>query len=68
MNALPRSRVLVQVRIQSAERDRWIRAATLEHQRLGELVRFAVRSHVRELERLRLLAREPTPTRPSSAA
>jgi len=68
MNSLPRNRVLVQIRIQSAERDRWLRAATLEHQRIGELVRFAVRSHVRELERLRLLAREATPSRPSSVA
>ena len=68
MNPLPRSKVLVQVRIQARERDRWLRAATLENLRLGELVRFAVRSHVRDLEKMLLLARESAPTGPSSAA
>ncbi len=59
MNPLPRNNVLVQVRIQARERDRWIRAASLENMRLGELVRFAVRSHVRDLERLRLFSCAP---------
>jgi hypothetical protein len=68
MNALPRSRVLVQVRIQSDERVRWARVAALEHLRLGEMLRLAVRNHIREVETLRLLAREPSPSRPSSAA
>jgi hypothetical protein len=68
MNALPRTKVLVQIRIRSAERDRWTRAATMQHLRLGEMLRLAVRTHVAEVERLALLAREATPTRPSSAA
>ena len=67
MTALPRSRVLVQVRIQARERDRWLRAATVEHLRLGELVREAVRAHVRELERLRLLGAEREERGPRTA-
>jgi hypothetical protein len=62
MTPLPRHKVLVQVRIQARERDRWLRAATEEHLRLGELVREAVRAHVRDLERLHL-ARDGRPVR-----
>jgi hypothetical protein len=68
MTPMPRTKVLVQVRLQTRERDRWLRAATMEHLRLGELVRLAVRNHVKEVETLRLLARESSPSRPSSAA
>jgi len=67
MTPMPRTKVLVQIRIQAAERDRWTRAATVEHLRLGEMLRLAVRNHVAEVERLRLLAREATPSRPSAA-
>ena len=63
---LPRNKVLVQVRIQARERDRWLRAATLEHLRLGEMLRLAVRNDIREVETLRLLTRESSPSRPSS--
>lgn len=65
MTPMPKNKVLVQVRIQARERDRWLRAATLEHLRLGEMLRLAVRNHIREMETLRVLAREPSPSRPS---
>jgi hypothetical protein len=68
MNALPRSKVLVTLRVRTAERDRWTRAATMQHLRLGEMLRLAIRNHCAEVERLGLLAREATPSRPSSAA
>jgi hypothetical protein len=68
MTPLPRTKVLVQVRIQARERDRWLRAATVEHLRLGELVREAVRDRVRDVELRRLLdSRESVPVRPSAA-
>lgn len=68
MTPLPRTKVLLQLRIQSGERDRWARAAALQNLRLGELVRLATRIYVRDAESLALLAREATPSRPSSAA
>jgi hypothetical protein len=69
MDTLRRNRVLVQVRISARERARWLHAATLEDVRLGELVREAVRTHVRELERLRLLGdRGPIAPAPSVAS
>jgi hypothetical protein len=69
MEDMQRRFALVQLRVTRAERDRWRRIAEVEQMRLTELVREGVRQHVRELERLRLLsAREPTPSRPSSAA
>jgi hypothetical protein len=67
MTPMPRTKVLVQLRILVAEKNRWTRAASLEHLRLGELVRFAVRNFVKEVETRHLLAREPTPSRPSAA-
>jgi hypothetical protein len=54
METKPRH-ALVQVRVTVGERERWRRAAVAEELRLVELVREAVRAHVRELERLRLL-------------
>jgi hypothetical protein len=57
MHERPRTS-LVQLRVSIAERARWLRAAQVEQLRLTELVREAVRGHVRDLERLRLLAAE----------
>jgi hypothetical protein len=63
-----RRHALVQVRVTIGERNRWLQAAAAEELRLVELVREAVRAHVRELERLRLLgARDSVPVRPSAA-
>jgi hypothetical protein len=68
MNPLPRNKVLVQVRLTAAERDRWVKAALAEELRLGELVRAATRDRVRDVELRRLLAaRESVPVRPSAA-
>jgi hypothetical protein len=53
----PRKRVLVQLRVEVAERARWARAAAAESVRLGELCREAIRSRVFQLEQHRLLAR-----------
>jgi hypothetical protein len=47
--------VLVQFRVARLERERWMRAAARSGLRVSELVRTAVRQHVLELERLRLL-------------
>jgi hypothetical protein len=57
---------LIQLRVTLRERDRWRRCAEAEDLRLSELVREAVRAHVRDLERLQLArdgrpARTPTP-------
>jgi hypothetical protein len=68
MTPMPRTKVLLQLRIQSGERDRWARAAALQNLRLTELVRLATRIFVRDAESLSVLARESTPRRPSSAA
>jgi predicted DNA-binding protein len=58
---------LIQLRVTLRERDRWRRCAEAEDLRLSELVREAVRAHVRDLERLDLaresLARESRPAR-----
>jgi hypothetical protein len=53
---------LIQLRVTLRERDRWRRCAETEDLRLSELVREAVRAHVRDLERLHL-AREGRPAR-----
>lgn len=50
--------IAVAVRVRPGEYRRWERAAALEDLRIVELVREAVRAHVRELERLRLLGAE----------
>lgn len=50
-------RVLVQFRVARLEREHWMRAAARSGLRVSELVRTAVRQHVLELERLRLLER-----------
>jgi hypothetical protein len=65
---MPRTKVLLQLRIHSGERDRWARAAALQNLRLGELVRLATRIYVRDAESLSLLARESTPRRPAPVA
>jgi hypothetical protein len=57
MTEVLRRHALVQVKVTTAERDRWLRAALTNEMRLVELVREAVRHHVRELERLALLGR-----------
>jgi hypothetical protein len=44
---------LVQLRVTLRERDRWRRCADAEDMRLSELMREAIRAHVRELERHR---------------
>jgi len=56
---------LIQLRVTLRERDRWRRVAEAEDLRMSELVREAVRAHVRELERLQLARRDrpaPAPT------
>ena len=57
MTDVLRRHALIQVKVTTAERDRWLRAALTNEMRLVELVREAVRHHVRELERLTLLGR-----------
>jgi hypothetical protein len=66
MHERPRT-ALVQLRVSTAERARWLRAAQVEQLRLTELVREAVRSHVRELERMRLLTSHAAVIVPSVA-
>jgi hypothetical protein len=61
MNDGLRRHALVQVKVTVAERDRWLRVALANQMRLVELVREAVRHHVRELERLALLGRTAEP-------
>jgi hypothetical protein len=70
MNEVLRRHALVQVKLTTAERDRWLRAALANGMRLTELVREGVRGHVRELERLALLGRtaEPDGTGPNPRA
>jgi hypothetical protein len=58
----PRTRVLVQLRVEVAERARWARVAAAESLRLGELCREAIRAKIIELERHRLLANAAEPT------
>jgi len=58
---------LVQLRVTLRERDRWRRCAETEDLRLSELVREAIRAHVRDLERLHL-ARDSHPRRPPTLA
>jgi len=48
---------LIAIRLTRREHERWLRAAAREDLRLVELVREAVRAHVRDLDRLRLLGR-----------
>jgi hypothetical protein len=57
---LIRRKALVQIRISSLERARWAAVAATEGVRMSELVREAVRQRVIDLERLRLLGREPS--------
>jgi hypothetical protein len=58
---------LIQLRVTLRERDRWRRIAEAEDMRLSELVREAIRAHVRDLERL-ALARADRPSRPHPTA
>jgi hypothetical protein len=59
------------VKLTTAERDRWLRAAVTNGMRLTELVKEGVRGHLRQLETLALLGRTaepaqqapPTPTK-----
>jgi hypothetical protein len=57
---------LIQLRVTLRERDRWRRIADAEDMRLSELVREAIRAHVRDLERL-ALARTGQGARPLPA-
>jgi len=54
---IERRRILVAVRVSDREHARWLKAAALEDLKLVELIREAVRAHVRDLKRLRLLGR-----------
>jgi hypothetical protein len=56
MKSEPRQ-VLAGVRVGRREHLRWLKAAALEDLRLPELMREAVRAHLRDLERHRLLVR-----------
>jgi hypothetical protein len=55
--SVERRRILVAVRVSDREHARWQRAADREALRLPELLREAVRSHLRDLDRLRVLGR-----------
>jgi hypothetical protein len=63
-----RRHILVGVRVNAREHARWLRAAALEDLRLPELLRESVRSHLRDLERHRLLGRGEERHPPESAA
>jgi hypothetical protein len=55
--SIERRRILVAVRVSDREHQRWQTAAEREALRLPELVREAVRAHLRDLVRLDLLGR-----------
>jgi hypothetical protein len=63
---IARRRVTVALRVNESEYRRWLKAAVREDLRLVELVREAVRAHLRQLETLALLERrrEPAPQAP----
>jgi hypothetical protein len=52
---IERRRILVAVRVSDREHARWLTAAAREDLKLVELIREAVRAHLRDLDRLRLL-------------
>lgn len=54
---IERRRILVAVRVSEREHRRWLLAAEREDLRLPELLREAMRAHIRDLVRLELLAR-----------
>lgn len=62
---MERRRILVAVRVNEREHRRWQLAAELEDLRLPELLREAMRTHIRDLVRLQLLTRPvPKPEEP----
>lgn len=62
-------RVTVAVRLGESEHRKWLAAAAREDLRLVELIREAVRQHLRQLETLALLGRSDRGgTRPSAGA
>jgi hypothetical protein len=63
-----RRRVTVAVRLGEAEHRKWLRAAVREDVRLVELIREAVRQHLRQLETLTLLGRTAEPDRAAPRA
>lgn len=66
---IERRRILVAVRVSDREHSRWQTAADREDLKLVELVREAVRTHLRDLERLRLFGCAPERAdRPAAAA
>jgi hypothetical protein len=66
--SIERRRILVAVRVSDREHARWQIAADREALRLPELLREAVRSHLRDLDRLRVLGRGEERHPPESAA
>jgi hypothetical protein len=66
--SIERRRILVAVRVSDREHARWQTAADREALRLPELLREAMRSHVRDLDRLRVLGRAEQRHPPESAA
>jgi hypothetical protein len=65
---IARRRVTVAVRVNESEYRKWLKAAVREDLRLVELVREAVRQHLRQLETLALLGRTAEPDRAAAPA